>query len=145
MSGSIVQNQCWIKVSVGNALECIRPDGTIDHAKLVDVLALIDTGATASAISKKLATRLNLQGITRKQVMGAHGPEDCDFAPMLIGFRVKDPQGVETILHRIHAMAVMNCAPEAIFGMTEIMPGVLVVDGPKQRWGWGVPPTGVTP
>lgn len=130
--GPIVNGQCWIEVDVGNPL-APPPRQTIR------VKALIDTGATSSSINDALAAQLGITGRGKAQIQGAGGLHACNTAPAMIGFKLANGN----IIGRSIDVAILPMSVPLLFGMSEITPGYLVVDGVNGVWRWTLQQSGV--
>lgn len=133
-SGQIENRRCVLPVFVAHPNANLGEDG-IDVSKLVNVDAIIDTGATASCVSQELAKRLGLvsHGKTKVGVVG--GTTELDQAGILVCFVMPDGRHI----HKTIPVAIGNIAYPMLFGMRELTPGVLTVDCMKGTWDWKVP------
>ncbi|MDO6416025.1 aspartyl protease family protein [Sphingomonas sp. BIUV-7] len=64
----------------------LSPD--VNDLRTVDAVALVDTGATASAVTRDLAERLALPVIGKRLVASAHGDQHVDRYIFRIGIRL---------------------------------------------------------
>lgn len=135
-SGPIVKGQCKFGVLVGHP-RALNPAKGVDSTLLQDAEALIDTGATISCIHPDLAAKLELKPTTLAQLGGiGEGRTTAPVAPLLVGF---PPQGGKKGIARIIPVAIVKTPSPLLFGMDQILPGVLVVDGKLMTWDWKLP------
>lgn len=115
---------CIARVGIANPL---KEDGPIH-----EVAALVDTGATKTSISVALAAALEITPRTSGFVQSAAGKTECGLAPVLIAFH----NGGDRIIHKTVEVAILPMSVPMLFGMSEICPGTLTIDGPASRWTW---------
>ncbi len=104
----------------------------------VPIQALIDTGATATAIHHDIAAMLGLPKIDMQKVGTAHGEVDVPVVVAAVLFPPTEA-GHEPIVHHLRVTA-MNLGREAmLFGMDLMKYGVLEVNRVDETWGWSAP------
>lgn len=133
VEGRIEDRRCWIKVLLGSE-DAIDPSTSkIVEARLTEVRALIDTGATGAVINANLAVKLGVKARTKGVCVGLSGDQACEMAPLIVGFR--SPQG--TLIFKIVQVSIApHTSVPVLFGMNEIVPGTLTVYGARGTWKW---------
>jgi len=132
LEGPIVNSQCWIQVLTGDPARSLH-GGRVQHHALTPVNALIDTGATTSAVSIEFARQLGLVGRTSSKVSGVGGLHESQQAPALIGFQYDG-----STFFRILPMLILPLGIPMLLGMDDILAGTLHVDGPRGKWTWSI-------
>jgi len=134
LEGAIDRGQCWIDVLLGDPATALV-NGVPDPSRLIEVRALIDTGATSTSITTDLANQIGLVVRTTARVSGVGGTHSASKAPAIVGFRQPD-----RVLFRILPVLILTLDPPVrmLWGMSDLMAGTLHVDGPGQRWLWSI-------
>lgn len=135
IGGKIENDACSIKLHIFNPLEAGGVKGQ-QPPRLFKVKAIIDTGATSTTISARLAQKIGITGHTRIRVGTAAGEVDGWQAPVGIAFL--DLETGRTV-SRVQPMAIMPMHDDVLFGMSDIAQGRLVVNGEAGEWKWILP------
>lgn len=106
-----------------------------DHSKARVVRAIIDTGATNSAIRADIAAALGLpiigtQLVDTASTGGKAIPCDTFLGKLWLG---------QPIVTTVKQLTVMPLKDEMLFGMDAILGGILTVDMVSGVWSWELP------
>ncbi len=125
MRGPIENNACTLKLKIGH------PDSSLLN-EFSPIEAIIDTGATNSAISKEIADKLKLPVVDTIGVRGVHGVRP---APVVIVKIVVEDKGL-AVARTITATVQDQLPDNMLFGMDAMKGGVLKVDTNRGTWEW---------
>lgn len=133
--GAITKGVCVIDLQLVPD-SAVAADGTVDPSKCVDVQAVIDTGATQSAVRADVAAALGMVEIATRPVKGATTMEAKRFSVVSGTIAYSDgakltTQPVEMII------APIDCP--MLFGMPQVVTGFLAIDGAARVWRWHIP------
>lgn len=129
---------------VANGRECILElrlshPGETDHSKARVVRAIIDTGATNSAIREDIALSAGLpvigtQLVDTASTGGKAIPCDTFLGKLWLG---------QPIVTTVKELTVMPLKDEMLFGMDALLGGILTVDMVAGIWSWELPTTSI--
>ncbi len=123
--GPVTNSECRLDVVVSGAM-CYP--GAPERC----VSAIIDTGATVSGISERLANELGLSRVSTIELGTTHGTVTAD----VVIARVKIESGGKPTSGLMKLAIIPDPRDDMIFGMNALDGGVLTVDLVKYKWEW---------
>ena len=133
LSGPVVDSECRLDVLI------CHPTVYSTNQQLV---AVIDTGATLSAIRSDIVTALSLPVVQQADVHGFGGVKRTDVVAARMVLMSKG-----SAVSKIRMMCVgdhREMGDELIFGMDALTGGILTVDMVKMKWEWRLMRVGKT-
>lgn len=130
-AGSIENFRCRLSVSIFMP-DAMSAAGVVDHTKTRRFPALIDTGATCSAIRREVADLMRLPDDGPGVFAGMGPMRPGRFVKARLAYHIDE----QSVMIRDARLAVVEMDATMVLGMAELMDGNFTVDGAARTWKW---------